>query len=98
MQKVKAAIKDGIDVNMVTSDQDRKTPLILAAEGGHKDVMSLLISNHAMVDGQDHYGTNSESVVFVDCSNLKQTQNYILNLIHRKYTNALGCHQGTVLK
>ena len=73
LQKVKKAISEGVDVDITgEKDLDRKTPLILATEGGHDDIVSLLIANHAMVDGQDRYGTISKSkaFLFVDSSNL----------------------------
>jgi ankyrin repeat protein len=37
-------------------DNDRRTPLLLAADSGYKDVVALLLPGKAQVNAKDHYG------------------------------------------
>jgi ankyrin repeat protein len=52
LDKVKVFLEDGIDVN--AKDSQGMTPLLLAAQGGHKDVAELLINRGADVNGKDN--------------------------------------------
>lgn len=44
-------------VNVDRSDNEDNTPLIYAAEGGHKDAVELLLDNGADINGVNLYGT-----------------------------------------
>lgn len=55
---IEALLAKGADVNY-KSPKDKKTPLILAAEGGYFDCIETLIEEGAKVNAQDKYGNTA---------------------------------------
>jgi Zn-dependent protease with chaperone function len=53
-EAVKKLIDDGADVN--AKDEDGKTPLMLAAEMGHRDIVKILLTEGAEVNAKDKDG------------------------------------------
>lgn len=55
---IEALLAKGADVNY-KSPKDKKTPLILAAEGGHFNCIETLIEEGAKVNAQDKHGNTA---------------------------------------
>ena len=55
IEAVKQQLAAGADVN-AKEDVDRATPLHKAAEGGHNEIVELLIAKGAVVNAMDGYG------------------------------------------
>jgi ankyrin repeat protein len=53
----KLLIRNGADIN--AKDQNQKTPLINAAENGHKEIVELLIENGADINAKDSVGLSA---------------------------------------
>ncbi len=53
---VKAAVENGVDVNLVDTKDDQPTALLLAFKGGREEIARYLISKNANVNGKDAHG------------------------------------------
>ena len=79
-------IKQGISVNSIDTDDENKTPLLLALESNHEDAASLLLDSNATTDLVDSNGLMAIHYAIQYCS--VNMMIYILDKSHDYIINA----------